>query len=136
MTLKIALDFDDTYTAAPTMWDDFIASAKDYGHDVRIVTYRKHTMTDPALDYLSTKIPVIYTEYIQKRPYCQMIGWEPDIWIDDSPEFIVAGNQHVFGTPHVFQDPPPYQPGCICPGDAVATCKAPLCPRKGITITC
>lgn len=87
--MKIALDFDDTYTRAPRFWYGFIEDALDAGYEVRIVTFRKRTMTDPALDWLAERIPIIYTEYHQKRPYCKQIGWEPDIWIDDSPEFIV-----------------------------------------------
>lgn len=87
--MNIALDFDDTYTRDPLFWDTVIYGALEMGHDIRIVTFRKSTMTHPALDYLAQKIPVIYTEYTQKRPYCKHIGWVPDIWIDDSPEFIV-----------------------------------------------
>lgn len=87
--MNIALDFDDTYTRDPAMWDDFIAMAKDRGHDIRIVTFRKRTMTDPALDWLGSTIPVIYTEYTQKRSFTNKMGWGVHVWIDDSPEFIV-----------------------------------------------
>ena len=89
MAVNIALDFDDTYTRDPMFWDQFIQNAKDRGHDIRIVTFRKRTMTDPALDYLGTTIPVIFTEYTQKRAFTNKMGWMVDIWIDDSPEFIV-----------------------------------------------
>jgi hypothetical protein len=87
--MNIALDFDDTYTRDPVLWDIFIAHAKDRKHDIRIVTYRKKVMTDPALDWLGSTIPVIFTEYQQKRAFTNSIGWNVDIWIDDSPEFIV-----------------------------------------------
>jgi hypothetical protein len=89
MAVNIALDFDDTYTRDPAMWDAFIAMVKDRGHDIRIVTFRKSTMRDPALDWLSQYIPVIYTEYTQKRQFTNKMGWMVDVWIDDSPEFIV-----------------------------------------------
>lgn len=89
VAMNIALDFDDTYTRDPALWDNFIAMAKDRDHDIRIVTFRKRTMTHPALDYLAQKIPVIYTEYTQKREYTNSMGWLVDVWIDDSPEFIV-----------------------------------------------
>lgn len=97
--MNIALDFDDTYTRDPEFWDKFIDDAKDRGHDIRIVTFRKSTMTDPALTRLSEKIPVIFTEYMQKRAFCNYLGWMVDVWIDDSPEFIVeplyiVGKQH------------------------------------------
>ena len=87
--MKIALDFDDTYTRDPVLWDKFIDDTKNRGHDIRIVTFRKPSMTDPALDYLSRSIPVIFTDYTQKRKFTNDMGWFVDVWIDDSPEFIV-----------------------------------------------
>jgi hypothetical protein len=87
--MNIALDFDDTYTRDPQLWDDFISNSKSRGHDIRIVTFRKRTMTDPALDCIGTIIPVIFTEYTQKRAFTNKMGWFVDVWIDDSPEFIV-----------------------------------------------
>lgn len=87
--MNIALDFDDTYTKDPELWNQFIFIARARGHDIRIVTYRKRSMTDPALDWLGSSIPVIFTEYTQKRAFTNHMGWPVDIWIDDSPEFIV-----------------------------------------------
>jgi hypothetical protein len=87
--MNIALDFDDTYTRDPELWDQFISNALARKHDIRIVTFRKRIMTDPALDYLALTIPVIYTEYTQKRAFTNKMDWIVDVWIDDSPEFIV-----------------------------------------------
>lgn len=87
--MNISLDFDDTYTADPNMWNEFIGMCLDRGHDIRIVTFRKTNMTDPALDWLASKIPVIYTGFEQKRSFTENMGWKVDVWIDDSPEFIV-----------------------------------------------
>jgi hypothetical protein len=44
-------------------------------------------MRDDALDNVG--IPVIYTEYTQKRAFTNKMGWFVDVWIDDSPEFVV-----------------------------------------------
>ena len=88
--MNIALDFDDTYTCDTTLWDGFIYDAIKRGHDIRIVTMRKRSMTDPALDWLSQILPVIFTEYQQKRAFTNRIGWNVDVWIDDSPEFIIS----------------------------------------------
>jgi len=85
--MNIALDFDDTYTRDPELWDQFIFTARARGHDIRIVTFRKSTMRDDALDNVG--IPVIYTEYTQKRAFTNKMGWFVDVWIDDSPEFVV-----------------------------------------------
>lgn len=85
--MNIALDFDDTYTRDPELWDQFIFTARARGHDIRVVTFRKTTMRDRALDNIG--IPVIYTGYQQKRQFTNKMGWIVDVWIDDSPEFIV-----------------------------------------------
>jgi hypothetical protein len=86
--MKIALDFDDTYTRDPELWDQFIFTARARSHDIRVVTFRKKNMTDPALDNIG--IPVIYTGFNQKREFTDDMGWNVDVWIDDSPEFIVG----------------------------------------------
>jgi hypothetical protein len=53
-------------------------------------------MRDHHLDQLSERIPVIYTEAQQKRQFCNAMGWFVDIWIDDSPEFIVDSAPMLF----------------------------------------
>lgn len=95
--MNIALDFDDTYTCDTTLWDGFIYDAIKRGHDIRIVTFRKRSMTDPALDWLSQTLPVIFTEYEQKRAFTNNMGWFVDIWIDDSPEYIVDQSVKLIG---------------------------------------
>ena len=88
--MKIALDWDQTYTLDPEFWFDFIKTSKDKGHDIRIVTLRKPEMEDEPLKWIKQFIPVIYTSSQQKREYCVSIDFHPQIWIDDSPEFIVS----------------------------------------------
>ena len=41
--MLIALDYDETYTADPVLWDRFIGDANDHGHTVWIVTARRDT---------------------------------------------------------------------------------------------
>lgn len=88
--MKIALDYDGTFTRDPKLWILFMGMCKAAGHEVRIVTMRK---PEEPVDFCELSEcyhpPVIYTSRIQKREYCDEIGWQPDIWIDDSPEFIV-----------------------------------------------
>lgn len=85
--MKIALDYDGTYTLAPDFWDNFIAAAIDAGHDIRIVTARTEKMMEDFPGEI--EIPVINTSLEQKRVFCGKLGWMPDIWIDDQPEWIV-----------------------------------------------
>lgn len=85
-----ALDYDDTYTDDPELWDDFIAKAVGRGHHVMIVTARS------ADDLLNEPISVpgvgevVYTGGEKKRAFLENGGLpQPDIWIDDRPEHIV-----------------------------------------------
>jgi len=91
--LKISVDFDDTITAAPDLWFRLMCIMDKAGHDVRIVTAR-FDHPDLNLDIKTfllgaeDSFPVIYCGGIQKAAKCSSVGWEPDIWIDDSPEVI------------------------------------------------
>jgi len=91
--MRIALDWDGSYTLDPEFWDSFILLCKNGGHDVRIITLRKPEMHID-MKFFDYEIPIIYTSNMHKREYCDKIDWHPDIWIDDSPEFIVR--QDVF----------------------------------------
>lgn len=86
--MKIALDFDDTYTADPPLWDSFIADAKSRGHTVIVVTGRRRTEENIA----EVQVPgctVIFTELQAKEWYCSRYHkCTFDIWIDNEPRFI------------------------------------------------
>lgn len=91
--LNIAIDFDDTITAAPEMWFRIMCIMNTAGHDVRIVTAR-FDVEGLNLDIKTFLLgceedfPVIYCGGVQKAAKCAHVGWEPDIWIDDLPEVI------------------------------------------------
>ena len=76
--MLIALDYDKTYTADPALWDDFIQSAQDRKHIVKIVTMRRP-------DEMITDVPVeiVYTSRKAKSAFVNA-----DIWIDDSPNWV------------------------------------------------
>lgn len=77
--MKIALDYDHTYTLDPEFWDDFIFEAKDRGHLVTIVTSR--SKNEPIEHKIACH--VIYCNYQAKEEF-----YKPDIWIDDDPKWI------------------------------------------------
>lgn len=85
--LKISLDYDKTFTAAPDLWTMLVVNAKNLGHDIRFVTFRHKNPIienkDIETDARKLDIPIIYSEYRPKR-----IAWDADIWIDDMPELI------------------------------------------------
>jgi hypothetical protein len=76
--MLIALDYDKTYTADPVLWDDFIKSAQDRGHTVKIVTMRR-----PDEIVNDVPIEIVYTSRKAKASYVKA-----DIWIDDSPQWV------------------------------------------------
>lgn len=86
--MKIALDYDETYTADPILWDGFVQAAIRRGHEVCFVTFRSSDFPpvmneDIEMDALSLGIKIIYTGGKQKSTM-----FDADIWIDDSPVLI------------------------------------------------
>jgi hypothetical protein len=86
--MKIALDYDGTFTRDPALWMNFIKACHASNHDIRIVTMRNEEK-DLTSYFTRLGVPVIFTSLMQKREYCDERDWHPDVWIDDSPEFIV-----------------------------------------------
>lgn len=90
MSLIIALDFDDTYTSDPVLFGEFAKLAKDRGHYVMVVTYRRASYGVSDIEAALPGVEIVTTEGQQKRQYLLDNGFpEPSIWIDDMPELIV-----------------------------------------------
>lgn len=88
--MLIALDHDGTYTVDPDLWLMFVATAKQRGHQVFLVTMRyPHEMVDVDMRLLKLVDKTIPTSRAIKRPFLEGMGHRVDVWIDDSPEFIV-----------------------------------------------
>ncbi len=90
----IALDYDETYTCDPILWDCFIRDAQRHGHTVVFVTYRDKDLDAICEDYPRPPerygIKIFYTAGVAKKWYMKHFGPKGgvDIWIDDSPESI------------------------------------------------
>jgi hypothetical protein len=83
----IAIDYDNTYTADPPLWDMFVDAAKKRGHLVVCVTYRDAKLHPGA------NIPGVETFYTSAAPKAEFMareGLAPSIWIDDAPHTIVG----------------------------------------------
>lgn len=96
--LTIALDFDDTFTADPFLWTQFVCLAKGEGHTVIMITYRNFTENGKGNEDIETikdklNIPLIYTNRNQKEIVAIQAGYTVDIWIDDMPELIPTYNK-------------------------------------------
>ena len=88
--LKIAVDYDNTFTANPVLVRRLIR-VMAASEDVRIVTYRHSIFqgNDELIEIAkSLGIEVIFCGGMQKKAVCTILGWIPDIWIDDRPESI------------------------------------------------
>jgi hydroxymethylpyrimidine pyrophosphatase-like HAD family hydrolase len=92
----IAIDYDNTYTADPTTWDNVIKTFQAAGHTVICVTARSEAMGLPVLNSIGKLIPCLFCEGAWKREYALKHGYKVDVWIDDSPEHIAR--QHLIGT--------------------------------------
>lgn len=82
--MKISLDYDNTYTLDPKLWDAFIDAAKRQGHDVVCVTMRH----DDVDERIEMPCEIIYTGRKAKAAYLDERSVKIDIWIDDSPHWI------------------------------------------------
>ena len=93
--MLIILDYDETYTAAPKLWDSFIPLAKHYGHHVICCTMRIKGQDIYNRDVISAMgkhdVPIIYAAmYQDKWEAVKRAGFAPEnaIWIDDRPMYI------------------------------------------------
>ncbi len=89
--MLICLDYDGTYTEDPVLWDGFIASAQAAGHRVICATMRfEDTEGDEVKLVLAHRVEKIYfTDRGAKQPWLAAQGINPDVWIDDSPHWLL-----------------------------------------------
>jgi hypothetical protein len=94
--MKIALDFDNTYSADPNFWNLFLRITKICGHEVRIVTARDERFDrTAALVELEQRVPVVYCRGVAKKWFMTHFGegFAVDVWIDDKPESILINSE-------------------------------------------
>jgi hypothetical protein len=86
--MKIALDYDDTYTQDPEFWLKFIDMVAEHGHEVILVTmrapYERHKLDQTLLNKISAE----FTNNKAKRPFVEEKGIHIDVWIDDNPHYV------------------------------------------------
>lgn len=90
--MKIAIDFDDTYTKDPVMWNEIIHMMISRDHEVWCISARPEIHMDRVRETIGSIIGrdrCIGTNLKGKRKYVwEMHGLRPDVWIDDTPEAI------------------------------------------------
>lgn len=82
--MTISLDFDNTWTKDPDLWNGFIQSAESLGHKVICITNREVWSGDMVRHSLPS-IPILFAGRQFKRSYAEEQGIKVDIWIDDMP---------------------------------------------------
>lgn len=80
--MRIAIDYDGTYTADPPLWNEWIAQASGRGHEVVCVTMRYPH------EQVQMPCEVIYTSRQAKALFMAGLNRCPAVWIDDSPHWI------------------------------------------------
>lgn len=87
----IALDYDRTANTNIEFWKNFVAYAHASNYDVYIVTMRAENEVREVRLHFEGKVKgIITTAYRAKRSYCAQKRINVDIWIDDSPEYILS----------------------------------------------
>jgi hypothetical protein len=86
--MRIALDYDGTYTADPDLWDAFILKARSRCHEVHIVTMRRPDEPVAVREHVDG---VHYTSRKAKKVEMTGRGQDFQIWIDDRPEWLFVG---------------------------------------------
>lgn len=88
----IALDYDQTYTRDPDLWNKFIELAKLAGHKIICITMRfPHEKIECGwTDYNNdeTGVKVYYTNRKAKLIWAKANNVRVDIWIDDKPGWL------------------------------------------------
>lgn len=89
--LVLSLDFDETYTRDPGLWDGFIKLARDRGHKVYCVTMRYPQEGIEVIRALDGKVDGIYfTGRKAKNKFMFEQGIMVNVWIDDMPLFVLV----------------------------------------------
>jgi len=92
--MLICIDYDDTYSADPEMWSGVIELMRKHGHHIICATMRYPEEGEEVYYALHSKVDaIIYTGREAKKQYLEHHDYRPDVWIDDSPEWILNNSQ-------------------------------------------
>lgn len=91
----VSIDYDDTYTRDPELWDIFCSSLLERGHTVWCVSARSQHYMSEAIGSIGLVIgedKCIGTNGVAKRDFLfRNFGVYADVWVDDMPDTITTG---------------------------------------------
>lgn len=88
--MNIGLDYDDTYTRHPEMWDKTIKLIRSFGHKIYLVTWRSESESDEVYRKVGDKLDGVYpTDRKAKEKFMYDAGIRIDVGIDDNPSAII-----------------------------------------------
>lgn len=93
--VKIALDFDGTYTLHPEFWDLFLHNCKAHGIKVLIVTLRHATHDRLAVEAHLERLGagIVYCGGRPKAGVLKERKIEVDVWVEDDPRCVHEGSR-------------------------------------------
>jgi hypothetical protein len=87
----IAIDYDDTYTTDPSLWNKAIALFQEAGWRVLCVTCRRDTEENVA--DVRPPCSVVFTGLSPKKWFMETRrDVKVDVWVDDDPNSIINGH--------------------------------------------
>ena len=90
--MRIALDYDKTYTLDPALWQAFTSAAVSRGHEVVCVTAREDNEKNRS-EVVIPRVPVYFTSFRSKVWYMENVEKIAiDVWVDDDPRMCAFGN--------------------------------------------
>lgn len=89
--MNISIDFDNTYTEDPILWNSFIEQAVSRGHEVYCVTARSPAESQDVYGSIGAVVGrprCFFTSNSPKREFMDSRGINIHVWIDDMPDAI------------------------------------------------
>lgn len=90
--LIFALDYDQTFTDEPILWEFFISKAKERGHSVTFVTSRGYHTTLDTNNDIRTDAKRLGIDIVFCFGEPKATKFKADVWIDDSPLYIPSND--------------------------------------------
>jgi len=93
----ISIDYDDTYTKDPILWNNFIIQARNRGHTVYCITARDEEYSgEEVKEVLKGLVDgIFFTNQAPKEAY--MLKYHDIVincWIDDNPRSIISRSKN------------------------------------------